>query len=467
VLVEEWLRTPESVPPVLERLASEGTASILLETLGDATCHALSRAVAARHGLPALAAAIDAPSTAVSPAHEDPNPLERWAREATSPAGTVEARTLLSLALGVRRAPAALRTARLAEQVAAWRATDPAPRGRPGLAEPSIEPAAEAPRHAGPTKPPSNLSEVASAPAAAPHRTSPASQRAGRAGPPPPATARPGETLAAPPITPAQAPPAQARAKGLAAHQPTFVPAEPEGTAGAAPAERMAPAPLAPPPPARRNPPPPSARTPVAVLGELPLFVPAVDTELGGLFFLVNVGLSLGLYGDFTTPLEPGIDLPLWDFVELLGKRLLKEKLEDDPVWALLAELAGRDPGTPPGEGCSPPAEWSLPSGFGAPEAPPRDCCAVSGRDVRPLDAWMTWLSGHVHARLVRALALEDPTTLAPVLLRHRARVRAGETRVDVHLALAELPLAVRLAGLDRDPGWLPAGGRSLYFHFE
>jgi hypothetical protein len=53
------------------------------------------------------------------------------------------------------------------------------------------------------------------------------------------------------------------------------------------------------------------------------------------------------------------------------------------------------------------------------------------------------------------------------VLLRLPARVQAGAERIDVVFALQHLPLAVRLAGLDRDPGWVPAAGRDLRFHFE
>jgi hypothetical protein len=40
-------------------------------------------------------------------------------------------------------------------------------------------------------------------------------------------------------------------------------------------------------------------------------------------------------------------------------------------------------------------------------------------------------------------------------------------TRVDVLMKLNELPIAIRLAGLDRDPGWVPAAGRFVAFRFE
>jgi hypothetical protein len=31
---------------------------------------------------------------------------------------------------------------------------------------------------------------------------------------------------------------------------------------------------------------------------------------------------------------------------------------------------------------------------------------------------------------------------------------------------LATLPIELRIAGLDRDPGWIPSAGRSISFHF-
>ena len=50
---------------------------------------------------------------------------------------------------------------------------------------------------------------------------------------------------------------------------------------------------------------------------------------------------------------------------------------------------------------------------------------------------------------------MSDPTSVA------------APRSTSVRLPLAELPIAIRLAGLDRDPGWIPAAGRSVAFHFE
>ena len=68
-----------------------------------------------------------------------------------------------------------------------------------------------------------------------------------------------------------------------------------------------------------------------------------IETEFGGVFYLTNLALFLELYGDFTTPLAHGIELPLWDFVALVGHGLCGESIRRDAVWALLAKLADRN----------------------------------------------------------------------------------------------------------------------------
>jgi hypothetical protein len=84
-----------------------------------------------------------------------------------------------------------------------------------------------------------------------------------------------------------------------------------------------------------------------------------------------------------------------------------------------------------------------------------------------PLRRWLDQLMLYLRLRLQRALGLATQDDLAAVLCRHRTRVTTTATHVDVHLSLAELPITIRLAGLDRDPGWVPAAGRTIAFHFD
>jgi hypothetical protein len=51
-------------------------------------------------------------------------------------------------------------------------------------------------------------------------------------------------------------------------------------------------------------------------------------------------------------------------------------------------------------------------------------------------------------------------------LCNHHARVTVTPTHLDVFFKLSELPIAIRLSGLDRNPGWVPAAGRYIMLHF-
>jgi hypothetical protein len=149
-----------------------------------------------------------------------------------------------------------------------------------------------------------------------------------------------------------------------------------------------------------------------------------IETKLGGIFYLINLGIYLGYYGDFSTPEEPGIDLPIWDFLTLVGRRLLEESRAEDPVWGMLARLAGHP-------------DFEEPRWDGLDEA------------MQRINAWIA-------AEKVEGL-----------VVMHSARVLLTATHLDVFLTLEELPVEIRIARLDRDPGWVPAAGRYIAFHFQ
>jgi hypothetical protein len=255
-----------------------------------------------------------------------------------------------------------------------------------------------------------------------------------------------------------------------------------------------------------------------------------IQTEFGGLFYLINLGLFLNLYGDFTTPLTPGLALPLWDFLALLGDRLCGERVREDAVWGLLARLAGRHEDEPLGRDFAPANEWRLPPEWLAPfqeqvvwswsdedgrlrvrhpegflvlDVPlaahggqeqqadtyegrqlDEELFVYDGRarftlrrapavidDDEPeggaLERWLGRFFPYVDARLRRALGVGGTGETARFLCEHEARVSVTETRLDVTFALARLPFELRLSGLDRDPGWVPAAGRYVAFYYE
>ncbi|MCK6592303.1 MAG: hypothetical protein L6Q76_32515, partial [Polyangiaceae bacterium] len=80
-----------------------------------------------------------------------------------------------------------------------------------------------------------------------------------------------------------------------------------------------------------------------------------------------------------------------------------------------------------------------------------------------PLERWLAHVLPYVRARLALALPIENwPRVLCAI----PARAHVTTTHLDVVISLAHFPIEIRLAGLDRDPGWVPAAGRHIAFHF-
>ncbi|AKJ02886.1 hypothetical protein ATI61_11375 [Archangium gephyra] len=535
-LVKEWLRQPEYVPAALESLATRGEARAFLGRLSDEEAHALLLHVVRRYGLPALVPALEAHSgleeveesleeveessdssgpaprasvhTAQSPAPASEAPWEHYVPEARSAAVGLEQHTLLGVALLLRRAPSEVARPSFAPAVARWRRAarqtaqrDPGIPSRSGPERPRVR----SERPSRPT-PGAGHTDVRPVPEDSPAPELSVPERKG----PPSSQAVPERHVSGRPE--ASTPPVST----------SPVPAPPPGEAVS---ENLAREPRVARPAATEASPLAShsglSRTP----GEEPPVTrwpgKPIRTQLGGLFYLLNLGLFLELYGDFSTPFSPGLALPVWDFLTLLGHRLLVEAHREDPVWDVLERLAGRAPGTPPGEGFEPPAEWRVPpswlrpfrepgnwrwdvvppvhrlrvlhpAGFLVVEVPAdsgdaeaqarHECGPYSGRvpfalvpgalsspgdEPAPLERWLGWLVPYVRARLQRALGVEEPAALARVLLEHEARLHVTEAHLDVLFSLADLPLPIRFAGLDRDIGWLPAAGRHVRFHFE
>jgi hypothetical protein len=63
--------------------------------------------------------------------------------------------------------------------------------------------------------------------------------------------------------------------------------------------------------------------------------------------------------------------------------------------------------------------------------------------------------------------ALYQPQGPWPLPLAQPGRLRATETHLDLGLQVTDIDIAVRLAGLDFDPGWVPWLGRVVAFHYD
>ena len=222
----------------------------------------------------------------------------------------------------------------------------------------------------------------------------------------------------------------------------------------------------------------------------------ALQSEYGGIFYLLNIALALELYGDFTQPRTPGLALSPWDLLAWTGRTWFGSEFERDPVWPLLAELAGRSPNRMPGRNFVPPTptgiagDWVIKPAWLEPWGPKpalrwrrttrrehawhpagfvvHDVAIGTERPLRSRRAiWLRRLLCYVQARAALALGAEDAAQVPHLLCRHSAELQVSATALDVTLSLDALPLSVRLAGLDRNPGWIPAAGRSIYFHFR
>lgn len=492
-VVALWTEEPRYVPAALELLATRCLATAFAGSLTRDEAVSLASATATAFALSALHAIADAfalrdavvamaptvgPTTVSGPASEPPRvpPWRVIVPETRAGGLEPEQELLLGLSLALQRAPVTVRVSAFAEAVRAWVVSARVPTHAvvhgpdEGVRRPAREnrrprSLARLERRRGAPKPPrtSNGDSIRDE-----------GRSVAAADPVPSSVSRPARSAEFGQLPAAQRPAAAQRDRADVAHPP-FTNLEPIESIES---------------------------------------IESIETALGGLFFLVNLALYLGLIADFSAPEDLGIDLSPWDLVALLGSRLLDETSRDDPVWALLARLAGRSDREPPGRAFDPPGVWRVPTewlapwpdaddwtwssargrlrvrhpaGFlvldvpyedGArerelqPYAPlrPKLCrgpIPAAGARGGPAARWVNRLAAYVGPRLVLALGLDDPAELPRVLLRRPARVHVSPAHVDVVLALAQHPLEIRLTGLDRDPGWIPAAGRFLAFHFE
>ncbi|MDP9170645.1 MAG: hypothetical protein M3N54_08515, partial [Acidobacteriota bacterium] len=128
----------------------------------------------------------------------------------------------------------------------------------------------------------------------------------------------------------------------------------------------------------------------------------------------------------------------IWDFITLMGSEFCPEAFGKDAIWAVLAGLAGRTEGEAPGHAYEPPNE--------------------------SLRGWTQRTASTIRARLVEALERDDAVELVCHLT---GRIRLTPVDVHVYFSLDAHPIEIRLAGLDRNPGWIPAAGRYVHFHFD
>jgi hypothetical protein len=525
----QWLEEPRHVPSAARMLAHRGALVAFAAALEEDEARALVARVAESFGidLSALPAAGGSPSdwphvsaeASSAPRLSSGATWRQWAPEAASPEIEAPARALIMLSLVLARAPSLARDRDTIATVQAWLAEGSESRA---LLAASTEGLSERIRRKATAL--QETTELASDSALSlpSHGPAPAEQES----PPPPApwfeSQRARDATVVPPILSGEG------QTETAVDRPTTVAiATTPSSEMASPSPRDLLGPMAPemarsvavPIVRVRAPagidsargrtalsaqPSPSPREPTGDdrLGDLELLI---ATRYGGAFFLINALLALEVYGDFTRPRSRLVHVSPWRLVAELARTLLGDARDaSDEIWPLLDELAG-----PLGESEVWPIAWRVnpawlapfaeregwtwhradgrlrvehPAGFVVIDVPCEgDVGAQRSREIAPygVDAagvsgwtrtpttWLDALAGFLRVRIHRALGARDPDASVRLLVCLPARVRASETRVDVRFALAELPIEIRLAGLDRDPGWVPAAGRFVAIHFE
>ena len=173
------------------------------------------------------------------------------------------------------------------------------------------------------------------------------------------------------------------------------------------------------------------------IIPNAPLDAITIETELGGLFYLINLAIFLEIYSDFTSPVETfHDDLSIWDFVLMVGDDINQHRDLEDPIWTGLQDLQDFQDN---------------------PENPV----------ILSKPTWLADLLPHLKARLILSLGLDSEDYLADILLHHHAKVSITPTHLDVYFSLADHPIEIRLSGLDRNPGWVPAAGRFIAFNYD
>lgn len=233
--------------------------------------------------------------------------------------------------------------------------------------------------------------------------------------------------------TPAASPSHLGTAPSLPPASPAAAPLARRDAAAPPPAAAM---PVAPHPPAPAS----HSERPAELPPAAPLW-PWPEARLSRsapLLFIVNALLEDGLYPDFTRPRDPGLPVPLWALLAALARAW---RLPPDPLLSLLDER-------------SPP--WQ------AGELP-----AAPGVAAGPWAEWLPAYARSLRRRLGRRLGVPPRRWASALQLPQPARLWVSEADWIVEFELAHHDVAWRLAGLDRDPGWLPTVDSRLQFRFR
>ena len=227
------------------------------------------------------------------------------------------------------------------------------------------------------------------------------------------------------------------------------------------------------------EPPPSAAQDEAPAEAEPDARLDGLETGLGGLLYLINVMGHLELPGSFESSCGLASSTGFAGTLEALARVLAGlrgDELAHDPIWAILAGLDGREPNEPPRAAGlrlpdKLPAAWLEQLGDGTPVPRDSDRLAIealrrAGWPPALLD-WLQLVMPFIGWRIARACGLDSVDEAVRLLIELPARVYVTASHVDVVTSIENIRVPVRLAGLDRSPGWVRSLQRVVLFHFE
>lgn len=481
------LDQPALLPAMLRLLHGRGMAVAVVASLAPAEARAALRVMCAAHGIEAPAGTV-APAAASGQASplvrssDAAAPWRPWLSEAAGGTATLasEGEVLLGIALALAHAPAVARHPDFRMAVERWRQAQGAATRERAQSAGHLAAADDGGLSAGHPQAPTALADT------------PTPGHAALAG-------QPGGAPAPPDTAPDEQPRAglaQEREPELRASAVESASGRPQAPAAAAPyatewSSQNAQTTVLPDTEPLDSPP---------LVSVEPLAETGVATRLGGALFLIKVMQQLGLPECFEPEWRLASRVGPWGVLELLGRALLLDasrlptflkvgnldnlgNLADvaaDPLWAALAVLNGRQPGEAAGAGFDGPDHVEIPAFWahwiGAASIAGRrvDLAGVASLEGTLLDGvsfgmrrWLAVVTPLLRDMLIRVLGADGDGDPVVGLLLRRGQLYVTPSHVDLAMPLDGVSLPVRLAGLDFDPGWLPAFGRVVQFHYE
>jgi hypothetical protein len=450
-IVGRWLLEPFLIPASIGHLVELGQVPHVLRAFSSSQVRALLEAMTAAFGVPGLFDLADLVEPGTTDDESDPAPLSPLLKTLPPMPGlSAERKCLVAIAFLLRRAPLRARDRRTRADLLTWMHSEATPQHRERAANPGPsagDPTRSEPEALSAVEPPEGL------------------ETSGQVVQPPARRPTPPRSY---PLD-SGSPPRDTRAADGSPDHPAFREAE-NGMVEDADRDDAA-SPVSDPMPVPASDAPSSAgesreieapRRGVTASGW-------ISTRVAGVFFLINALEKLRFFDMLTEHFRVGSSIGGWQWLTILARCLIPRRdqhLANDPLFAALLSLEPSDQPAPIFVGSD---RYTLPPSWraGARRGPSRRAGLGSGATGNPeLDRFLRFVVPFLRWRLGRALSLEPREEIAEELLARDGEVAIATSHIDVRMPLDQVRLSVRLSGLDANPGFVPALGRVITFHF-